>query len=525
MIINAKVGIGVKNTYELTLIKPDGSKKKYVSHNMVLDNYFTYLITNNAAPNLSVIRVGQGTTAPALTDVALGSLRGSYSATVTNTTTSIPTNRVLSYTLAEGVLTGNISEIGLSNSTSGTVVYTKSLVQDAEGNPIVVVKDALDILTIRVTVYYSWQFVTTPAYVTAVNPLTMCQRVQAGSTLLTSNNYYGAILLPEATLQSAEGVADTICPKSNSGSISVSTANSTIKATSSTLLAANYAWQNPEWIMRTIMVSGFVIDVEASGLFTPYQHNNLAIGTGDGTTTEFDIPLMHYDASSAEIYVDNVLQSSGVTVINKNLAKSMHTLPSADPTKIYEVNGASNLFRGALPVLGPFKWIEADYASDRDIKYDFGSNISVTHVFHKNRPPQYYHNNATYPDCLFTLVVSRIRLYSSSDGETWNLATDITGISPSATYTAVAIGSTITARYFRLILTMTYTNNGGFSGTKSGFTCDCIAGFGTNTKSITFDTAPANGAVITAKCQTPIPYKSLDFQLSTAVQIKVERAT
>lgn len=509
--ININTKTKVKNVYELSLQKPDGTVQKYVSHNMVLDNYFTYLISNNAAPDLNVIRVGQGTGAVDASQVSLGSTRGSYTATVTNNSSAVPVTRVLSYTIPEGTLTGNISEIGLSNTTSGTVVYTRSLVQDAEGNPIVIDKGALDILTIRVTVYYEMVGEDLPEFI-IFRPLQASRDLMLGKAVLDTNIYFFTTKVNDYVANSIDDLT-SLEQVAKAGSIVSDVENRTIRINGPIMLAAqdNGSMEYPEWAAVMIGNTKFMIDVENSGMFTPYVYNNLPLGTGDGITTAFDIPLTYFHAEDVEVKIDGVIQDTeDYVVAPQSIRRSLRSLPSADMSKVMAISPVE--CKTIIPVCtggaGP-----SFNTGIKTIDYDFGEPITISHIYSKCLP----HTQGTTDTR--RVYAQRARLSISEDGENWTEVVDQTEMSNSTMFSKYALPTPVTSRYVRFVVTYA---SWAFGSTYST-TVDPLVGFGNDVLSVTFTSPPPSGSVLTAKVTSRVPIKNSNFQLGASIQMKFER--
>lgn len=129
---------GVSGYYLIEAVKANGESR-------VLADWFPNLITNAGLDMLSTggfmscCQVGSGTTEPNVLDTALASrVAGTTSAsTVTRTaTTSAPyyTSYTRTYTFAEGVAAGNLSEVGISATVNGEL-FSRARILDGIGNP------------------------------------------------------------------------------------------------------------------------------------------------------------------------------------------------------------------------------------------------------------------------------------------------------------------------------------------------------------------------------------------------------
>lgn len=523
--INTKVD--VKNKYELLLIKPSGFVEKYESHNLVLDNYYNYIVSNNAAPKLTVIRVGGGSEPVTANQTTLDSLRGSYSATTTDTE-SVPATRVLSYTIPEGTLTGDVAEIGLSASTSGTTVYTRSLVQDAAGKAIVIEKGPLDILVIKVTVYYTFSGDALPNYIKWINPVGACTALMKGETnsIVPSYIHYYNTLFNDYC---ASKNANTLYFHRTSGTITKDVPTKTIRIEGDIILAGSDNGQDLGecWIAKSIGNNFIAIDIEKSGLFDPYVYNNLEIGVGDGVATEFDIPLPWYNPEDVKLKVNGVfVDEEGYQVFppTPSASRSLSVAPSSDCTKIVFVKGSDSYgtskdLESLFILFKPYTWRFNGANSPTGnvtVEYDFGEQIEISHVFLRNIPP-----TPVYSDN-FRAYVKSATIDVSNDGEQWEEVYNGSGFSSGTYFSAIALPSIIVSRYVKLYFDMSYVST---SGTNSGTVYGACFAFGMYRKSIKFDNPPDLGDVITAQVIQRIPIKNSDFQLGASIQLKFERST
>ena len=133
---------GVAGFFKLEAVRLDGTKR-------LLADWFPNLITDlgidllgSSEAWLTYCQVGTGSTAPAVTDTALASRLAAISATVSDTgacTSSSPyyTSRTRTYRFGVGVAAGNLTEVGISTSTT-TVLFSRALILDSGGSPTTV---------------------------------------------------------------------------------------------------------------------------------------------------------------------------------------------------------------------------------------------------------------------------------------------------------------------------------------------------------------------------------------------------
>jgi hypothetical protein len=128
--------------------------------------WFKNLILNSGLDDLGTMgglrnycHVGTGTSTPAVTQVALDAKIGTYGSYASATTTQIGAPSyawatTLPYTFAIGAIVGNITEVGVGATTSGTRLYSRARFTDGGGNPIAITVTASDQLVVyhKVTV-------------------------------------------------------------------------------------------------------------------------------------------------------------------------------------------------------------------------------------------------------------------------------------------------------------------------------------------------------------------------------------
>lgn len=154
MNINAgSVGVAGFYTFLLNGVPVFESECKNLITNFGWDKLFT-AAGGALATNGTVLQVGTGNTAPAVTDVALAAFLAQVAGPNTGTLTSgTDTNGAyagtrLSYAFSIGAVVGNVAEVGLKLETADGSISSRSLVKDAGGNPATIVVTSMDQLTV-----------------------------------------------------------------------------------------------------------------------------------------------------------------------------------------------------------------------------------------------------------------------------------------------------------------------------------------------------------------------------------------
>lgn len=148
MIINRKVR--VSGHFTIYKERPGEDRVKVAEFdNLITNSGMDYLANAYFARN---VRLGTGTTTPAFTDVALanqlyvsGDIGSGYA--VGPAVSGEYCSLSLTWTLPQGAVVGNLSEVGTSPS-SGSNLFSRALIVDGSGNPTTITVTALDILTV-----------------------------------------------------------------------------------------------------------------------------------------------------------------------------------------------------------------------------------------------------------------------------------------------------------------------------------------------------------------------------------------
>lgn len=138
-----------------------------LNNNMLLDNFFSRASSDGTDGTLALtsycyVRAGSGATAPQATDTALESpLTGflsadSYNADFAKTYDSVAGTvtgtETWTYTLAEGAVVGNVSELGfllLRDNSSNTTLDVRTLLKDSSGDPTTITLTSADQLILE----------------------------------------------------------------------------------------------------------------------------------------------------------------------------------------------------------------------------------------------------------------------------------------------------------------------------------------------------------------------------------------
>lgn len=154
--------IGLSGHYVVGVIRSTGEYESLAEFpNLITDAGLNAMVSSTTATLTQYCRAGSGATAPANGQTTLVSPLGSSSAAGTNVITTSggspawfqTMTRV--YTFSVGAVVGNVAELGIFNTTSGGVMFSRALVKDGAGDPttISVAADEQLVVTYALRIY------------------------------------------------------------------------------------------------------------------------------------------------------------------------------------------------------------------------------------------------------------------------------------------------------------------------------------------------------------------------------------
>jgi len=149
-----KQSASLKGSFEIFLVR-DGVKVQALppQENILLNSYFQSTVSS------FTLHVGTGSATPQYTDTSLSNPLAQTAttdaeleeATYEQDGSILRTSQTLGFKWALGAVVGNLSEIGLGESSSTTSMVTKALIKDSGGNPTTVTVTAADELHVAYT--------------------------------------------------------------------------------------------------------------------------------------------------------------------------------------------------------------------------------------------------------------------------------------------------------------------------------------------------------------------------------------
>lgn len=482
----------IHNRFDIEVYGPNGDlKQKAVGFNMILDALWTRLSTSTAYFAAIAYGSGTGTLAASRTDLftRVGAKTvGAYTADYSHFADGYVSYR-RSIEIPAGEITGQIlREVGISYDTSAGHLMTHALLQDMNGNTVAITVGELDVITIYATVYVRFSasgyeggnvHMIRPCYLgdemnypdTGYSIYAML----AGCTIsnwITMTNCISYLQPKVGSPDPASGTAggSALSPTLKAGAVTYTPSTKTLLAKWS--LAAGSAYRfgasefNPDigggwksaviwWYYSSSVKKPVGIAIEFPNNAKQYcSITDEAVSTGDGATIDFplDFGFVKNDGSM-------IVKLDGVTVPIDD-----YTVDYGKPT-----HNKIGMFLRHLEGKGVWEYGNTNNSSQfyEIVENPFYSTIGIV-----------------------SMTVDRCKIECSNDLETWVQIHDSTSSGVS-----VSVPSDYQSyRYWR-------ATEHKPSGSYTGRVTNVLAASGIGTY-IHFDTAPANGAVITASYRT-----------------------
>lgn len=490
------IGQQIHNEFELTLLGPDGKiKQKAYAYNVVLNQYWA-LIKNDGydfSHLTDQIRIGTGTGTPAATDTDLFTPLVAASVADKSYTLAYPTSTYQGSAtfVASATYTGTITEVGLYayyGSSFYPKLITHALLVDAEGNPITIEKTDIDQLIVTFVVYVTLNFPETFIPVLAAN----------NAILRTFANV--STIVPRPTSFNL-----SLCKSSYAklGSLTTGTLTSSLRAISFAAYRLPSASTYNDEFVNSIYLTGIgFFPLPDTSIFPVYTLAFMSVGTGVGSTQDFDCPLPEFIEDTDVVKVAGVVQTRDTDYTIDYQGNNIHNFSVS-------ANARADSISSTLNTTTIFRHGNTLYSQDPVITFDLGESKACNYI----KLPACYSNFGTR-------TVSFLLEYSA-DGTTWNTALSIA----SQTYPTNSSGTNVpggpiitftevAARYWRFTATFDATGSSYYLNF-----LDVTANFGHTGNRLHFATAPATGASIIMTANVDRPWKTTDYVIDTTLAL------
>jgi len=363
------INTAVHNRFDIEVrdAKTGELKQSCTCYNIILNSFFTKLV--NRSSKLGYIHLGTGTGTPTVTRTSLFTFKVAREATTVQTRKAYPTSYVRkSITLSPADCVDCLfTEVGFGSGTSSTTLVTHSMLQDAEGNQIAIRKTDTDVLTVYATFFCT---ITADASEEVVLP-SLANNAIIPAIISDSYSFGELHLSGESPLQYSDDIWKSSMA-TRSFSITGDTTNYqwVIKAT-----RLNYNEGNSHMFSSIGIPKIAAWVLPNSTVFPNVSLTDIPVGTGDGVTTGFHVPIPLIVAGSERIRVDGVTLERGTDyTINYRQPDEnyLELLPCADASRMTLSGGLHN-----ASYEGMMCWYDDDNPNgvgpNNPLIFDFGS--------------------------------------------------------------------------------------------------------------------------------------------------------
>lgn len=532
--------IGMKNTY--TIYKYVNGKKVILSHfHNLITNKLKQSLTESYGAEIHSVWFGDGNKEPSATDTELGHAKWSFSWNYSNIISlkapTLPEDGTWNIECTAKIdantsYTGTVSEVGIYCKDSGSLfLATHALIKDAEGNPMTITKTDTEVLYVDIHIQYCLSenggFKWTPwyyyllgsgsnSYVTlpALNALKVVM-LRAYPDMMSNGYRTGDGVYLSNSFNTSTGVLT--CSGGRFG-----TDNVTTQEYINAIGIIPSFWQQPSYdYYRPNLQIGYWT-FPNQDIFPNQTLKNIRVGTGDGTTKDFDPPLYLWVKDSEKIYIDGVLKVRNVdyTCDNNNNRGNLSALHPSNFSIVKNMVRQPNLESwgmGVHPLKGGYNKVTHGGHDDRKVYLKWDKDHPLE--WEINEDPQiglaadYFQMESIENTAgSYTYWKNAVFILSYSiDGKAWEEAGrwTCTEDTTSATH-KFEFSETISAKHWKLETDLT----GCSAELKNGrFYTEKISYLQKNWKPISFKTAPASGAIITMEADIDRPMKNSNFLL------------
>jgi hypothetical protein len=553
--MNTKIGMSIHNEFKFKVVdaKTGEVKQEAISHNMVLDGFFTNICQAYVSGRyIQKFWIGQGTGTLDPTRTKLFTYL--FNKAVTAEDSAILdeglNRKIYKVTLTELESVGLISEIGLgdSGSTSSYRIFTHSLITDSEGNPITINKTNADILYITATV---WSKITSPPestlkfiraftfsegslYSTDVTDAnakpgavaatySSCPLINASLTAYSLtysyiSAYISALTKPLHTQGAGAGPVGISGPTNLTalaavGMTQTSISNTVVRCTTSQVLSTSGNPGEGSVLIKSILIGQIgLVTFPNHDVYPPKALTLTA--TASGSDTEFNFPIAELMVAGAQVYVNDVLQDPSTYTFNGKNFEYAQAWSSQDNEYIKSYGPVRSLSSGAIryqPVY-PAR-VSVGNGNLNYIAYIPSGTPGVPWVWDFQTPKAV--NCFANGYLQLTTSAGKLVLESSDDELTWTARATLSN--------AVSIVNfeTVTARYWRV-----KGNLGVVSETIIYNTKGFLGAFDEKKPQLVLDNPPAAGAVVKVVANCEYPMKNVNWRIDPIVaDITITRGT
>ena len=505
-------------------------KQEAVGYNVITDMYFTVMLNSSARSPLYYIAFGSGTGTPSASDTNLFARIDSLRPTTLETVYAYPTSHITKQIVlnADQYNGRTITEVGFDSSytprgsgRSTTALVTHALLQDSEGHQIAIQKTNTDVVYITATFYCTYTsggFGNNGIYPSAAENDLIKWIFGEFSETLYLRTYHRNLT------RSDELNNRYMYSKSSSFS-----SKTTCDVSARTLTITDFSILSEEGGTNCIRCIGFpgigAFNFPDSSVMTGYPVTAKTIGTGDGSTKDFNMGVPVIKGNSVQIFVNDTEMTEGtdytVDYDGSNSTDNYCEYYSAGLSLKYTPNqvkfgnsdsqSLSNTYRDPFLFVSHNCLTLAPYSADITQATPIWMDFLTAKTCNTLKFSMISLSNTE----LNTLVIEY-----SDDNENWNT---VTWTRDGTVYK----WTDTSARYWRIYVS-NYTWNQRLENSQDyrnldGTSTAAKVFLGRAATSLHFTNPPAADSIITANYQLDVPYKTENNLIRISVVITLGR--
>ena len=338
VILNLKAGVSIHNKFEIEVRNKDTGelKQKGYAYNIVLNTMWSRLINFQTYFTNIHFGTGSGTLTPSRT--TLFTWLGQKTAIDVELIKAIPISSwkrsiVLN---PEEFVGSTLTEVGIAHSPTASTLVTHALIEDSEGNPISIIKTAVDIVTIHATIFctFTTQDSNNIKFVSMPNSNPLVNYLIGGTTFPIVRYYAGSA---DGEIHNIDRV---VCSESLGQSSDVAAANWVRDA-------VNRRATTPALRFGTTAGNGHVMEIglgsnitagvfksllPIENVFTGQPYTGVAVGSGNGIQTTFLLPSRNLRQNTINMRLNGVLTTNYLSEVVMSLLNFKFLNPVILPT-------------------------------------------------------------------------------------------------------------------------------------------------------------------------------------------------
>lgn len=521
----------IHNKFDITIEDVlTGEKQSLTTYNIILDSFFnSFSLGYNYFKSIGI---GTGTGTLSVTRTTLFNPLDNLTTTLKSYSLAYPSSyKVLEAKLETTDYNGSvITEVGISKYYPSLGIVTHALLKDNEGNPISITKTDTMVVYIQATVYCT---------------ITNSGLGDNGIYALPSEAYslpklilgladanFNTLYMVSGYDQELESVGDI----SNFAYASVSIGGFTYKYANNILTITipvttfNSATGN-NGLVRYLGIRGIgAIKFPDTSVMASYAVTDIVIGSGDGSTTDFNIKCPKIVENSEVIKVDGVTKVRGVdytieyenncidaySLYHSTSLRTRNKAGVADPRVSFGVASDSPAYYAGDPLLYARSSRNSLYTT---VSYPISATITDANPIKIDFSTSKKCNRLKITMSLTTAIKNAMKIQYSNDNITF---TDVTNLSLNGQNWSF---DAVSARYWKIWSngqTWVYYYAEEYTIEKDArVTCTFFLGY--TTPGLKFTTPPAQNSVITASYNLDRPFKTSNNLVRLGITLQLQR--